>query len=330
MALTININGLTLCHKASDGVATATVPDVCKTPPIPVPVPYPNIAFSKDLAKGTRTIKVDGGHMAANFGSEFSMSIGDEPGVAGGVISSTNMKEATWITYSFDVKFEGKGACRLTDKMFMNHGNTVCCGGLFQKFLAKALGDILEACKAMLQRIKDLIGEGVTGKTADSIRGLEERMAQQITGEMSPTDGPGSKSWRPPNAEYPSGSNGWQRHNDEIEAQKKNLERHLDEYDQNCKGGTPVPANAREWAKKKAPAASEYVGPSVSPLLGAAMVVGGAVLVVGAAIGVAALVADDATGVGVADDVAIPPVAGAGVYGWGMIARGLGGLTFAF
>src|SRR4051794_13461562 len=98
MPLTININGLSLCHKASDGVATATAPDVCKTPPGPVPVPYPNIAFSKDLAKGTRTIKVDGGNMAANYGSEFSVSIGDEPGVAGGVVSGTNMKEATWIS----------------------------------------------------------------------------------------------------------------------------------------------------------------------------------------------------------------------------------------
>jgi len=84
MGVTINVNNLTLCHKGSGGVAIATLPDVCNTPPGPVPVPYPNVAFSKPLRKGTKTIKVDGGNMAANKGSEFSQSTGDEPGVAGG------------------------------------------------------------------------------------------------------------------------------------------------------------------------------------------------------------------------------------------------------
>lgn len=30
--LTINVNGLTLCHKGSGGVTHNTLPDVCKTP----------------------------------------------------------------------------------------------------------------------------------------------------------------------------------------------------------------------------------------------------------------------------------------------------------
>jgi len=47
----------------------------------------------------------------------------------GGVVSSTNMKEATWILSSFDVKLEGKNACRLSDMMMMNHGNTACLAG---------------------------------------------------------------------------------------------------------------------------------------------------------------------------------------------------------
>ena len=66
MPVTININNLTLCHKGSNGIAIATLPDVCKTTPGPVPVPYPNVAFSKQLKKGTKTIKVDGGKIAAN------------------------------------------------------------------------------------------------------------------------------------------------------------------------------------------------------------------------------------------------------------------------
>jgi hypothetical protein len=134
MPITINVNNLTLCHKGSNGFSTATIPDVCKTPSPggPVPIPYPNIAMSMDLMKGTTTVKADGGMMCANYGSEFFKSTGDEPGVAGGVISNTYIKEATWITFSFDVKLQGKAACRLTDKMFHNHQNTVNMSGLAQ------------------------------------------------------------------------------------------------------------------------------------------------------------------------------------------------------
>jgi uncharacterized Zn-binding protein involved in type VI secretion len=85
--------------------------------------------MSSDLKKGSKTVKFDGGKSAAIKGSEFSRCSGDEPGTAGGIKSSTNMKEATWILYSFDVKIEGKNACRLSDKMMMNHGNTACLAG---------------------------------------------------------------------------------------------------------------------------------------------------------------------------------------------------------
>jgi hypothetical protein len=148
MPVTININNLTLCHKGSNGVSTATIPDVCKTPSRggPVPVPYPNVAFSADLMKGTTTVKADGGMMCANYGSEFFKSTGDEPGVVGGVLSSTFIKEATWITFSFDVKLQGKAACRLTDKMFHNHQNTVNMAGEIQS--STTIGKVDAATKA--------------------------------------------------------------------------------------------------------------------------------------------------------------------------------------
>lgn len=134
MAVTVNVNGLSLCHKGSSGVVTATMPDVCKTPSPggPVPIPYPNIAFSKDLAKGSKKVKADGGQSCAIKGSEFAMSIGDEPGTLGGVKSGVNKGKSTWISWSMDVKIEGKNACRLTDKMLMNKGNTVSMGGEIQ------------------------------------------------------------------------------------------------------------------------------------------------------------------------------------------------------
>lgn len=128
MGVTVAVNKFSLSHKNANGIAAATIPDVCKTPSPggPVPIPYPNIARSDSLDNGTKTIKADGGNMCAIKGSEYSRSTGDEPGTAGGVKSSTNMKEAKWITYSMDVKLEGQNACRLSDKMTNNHANTVC------------------------------------------------------------------------------------------------------------------------------------------------------------------------------------------------------------
>lgn len=136
MPVTVKVNGAanSLVHKGSNGISMATIPDVCKTPSPggPVPIPYPNISQSITLDKGTTTVKADGGMMIANKGSEFSLSNGDNAGVAGGVKSSTFMKESTWILYSFDVKMDGKNACRLTDKKFQNHENTGDLAGVLQ------------------------------------------------------------------------------------------------------------------------------------------------------------------------------------------------------
>ena len=149
MAVTIHVNGTSnsLVHKGSSGIAKNTVPDVCKTPSPggPVPIPYPVIiSKSGDLKKGTTTVKVDGNKMAAVKGSEFASCVGDEAGTAKGVKSNTNMKEATWILYSFDVKLDGKNACRLSDKMQMNHGNTVCLGGETQASVSGSGKPMLE------------------------------------------------------------------------------------------------------------------------------------------------------------------------------------------
>ncbi len=172
MPVTININNLSLCHKASGGMSIATIPDVCKTPSPggPVPIPYPNIAMESDLEKGTKTIKADGGNMCANYGSEFSKSTGDEAGTVGGILSSTFIKEATWITYSFDVKLEGKGACRLTDKMFHNHQNTVDIAGATHSPVAAKPMD----CKSLAESVKegDVVLRSTAATESDLIRKL--------------------------------------------------------------------------------------------------------------------------------------------------------------
>ncbi|CAM2009673.1 DUF4150 domain-containing protein [Acanthopleuribacter pedis] len=210
MSVTIKINGLSLEHKGSGGSAKATLPNICKTPSPggPVPVNYGNYALAADLAKGTTQVKADGGNSCAIQGSEFSKSTMDEPGTLGGIISGTNMAEATWLTFSFDVMFEGKGAARRTDKMMMNHMNSACLSGAKNpkvKSLDEQLKDLLcEAfCEVLKERekmIKDRkAGKNVprqdwSAKVADKLKdpkyagrldGLAKKMGGKIVSEKT-------------------------------------------------------------------------------------------------------------------------------------------------
>jgi hypothetical protein len=173
MPVTVKVNGAanSLVHKGSNGTSIATIPDVCKTPTPsgPVPMPYPNISQSATLSNGTTTVKADG-MMIAVKGSEFSLSNGDQAGTVGGVKSGVFMKESTWILYSFDVKMDGKNACRLTDKKFHNHENTVNIAGVLQQPVAvqlgldpdeKAVAD--ELCSAFCDKLKEGHKKGPKG-----------------------------------------------------------------------------------------------------------------------------------------------------------------------
>jgi len=166
MPVTIKVNGTvnSLVHKMSNGLSAATIPDVCKTPSPggPVPVPYPNIAQSITLSNGTTTVKGDK-MMAANKGSKFALSNGDNAGVAGGVKSSTFMKEATWILYAFTVKMNGKNACRLSDKMFHNSENAANLAGEFQgpTHVSDAIGqDVADAICVSICEARDKANKG--------------------------------------------------------------------------------------------------------------------------------------------------------------------------
>jgi Domain of unknown function (DUF4150) len=177
MPVTVKVNGKmnSLVHKGSTHLSTATIPDVCKTPSPagPVPLPYPNISQSSTLDKGTTSVKADGGQMIAIKGSEFSMSNGDEPGSIGGVKSSTFIKESTWILFSFDVKIEGEGACRLSDKKFQNHENTADLGG--------ALGPT-----ATIGEIKDALCQDMCdheNKVQKNASGTEKRSSNRLEKE---------------------------------------------------------------------------------------------------------------------------------------------------
>ena len=125
MAQTVFANCRGVVHKGSNGISIA-FPDVCKTPSPagPIPIPYPNIGMSSDTSQGPKKVKTDK-KMPMTKGAKYSKSTGDEPGTAGGVVSSVNRNVCEFLLYSFDVKFEGKNVCRMGDSLFHNKKNIV-------------------------------------------------------------------------------------------------------------------------------------------------------------------------------------------------------------
>ena len=124
-------NNRAIIHKGDGSKFIAAAPDVCKTPSPggPIPVPYPNIAKSSDLAKGTKKVKIKGNSVAIK-GANLNTSTGDEAGTAGGgIISSKTKGKLTWGASSIDVKFEGKAVIRFLDPTLHN-GNGSNSGGL--------------------------------------------------------------------------------------------------------------------------------------------------------------------------------------------------------
>jgi uncharacterized protein DUF4150 len=124
MPTTVFANSFGVDHKGAGGMSMV-FPDVCKTPAPPappIPIPYPNIGKSADTSGGPTTVKLDG-EMPMAKGAKYSRSQGDEAGTIGGVMSNVNMSECEYMMYSFDVKIEGKNACRLSDPLFHNKKN---------------------------------------------------------------------------------------------------------------------------------------------------------------------------------------------------------------
>jgi hypothetical protein len=126
MGTSVGVNKLSIVNADTNGV-TIAFPDVCKTPAPPapfVPIPYPNIAKSGDMAKGTKKVKAEGKPVCTKD-SNFSVSTGDEAGTAGGGIASSKIKgKAEFVNFSFDVQFEGKNVPRSFDLMLHNDKNT--------------------------------------------------------------------------------------------------------------------------------------------------------------------------------------------------------------
>ena len=98
-------------------------PDVCKTPsPVgPVPIPYPNMAMlvQGNLATFSSKVKVLNMNVAT-VKSVIMMSMGDEPGVAGGVVSLVFKGPAQFKMGSTKVFVEGAMVAHHTSMIAQN------------------------------------------------------------------------------------------------------------------------------------------------------------------------------------------------------------------
>ena len=119
----VNSQGMS---SANSGAVAVSGQDVCYTPmgPAQVPVPYVNTARSAAIADGTKTVTIDGG-MGAIDGCCYGRSVGDEAGSSKGIRSGTVGDKAEFANCSFDVKVEGRGACRNSDPMTHNNKNAL-------------------------------------------------------------------------------------------------------------------------------------------------------------------------------------------------------------
>lgn len=124
MSNTVFAESMGFFHKASGGTGVAPG-DVCLSPPPPpggpMPVPYVNALSAGDLAKGSRTVSVQGEPTALENSSEVATSSGDEAGTqGGGLITHKTKGKGTFKLWSFIVKAEGKGVDRHGDMMGQN------------------------------------------------------------------------------------------------------------------------------------------------------------------------------------------------------------------
>lgn len=96
-------------------------PDVCKTP---VPVPFPNMALGPMAIPNVPNILLMA-MPAHNLGTVTPITLGDQPGALGGIISQTFMQQSRHITGAFTVLLKGTPCTRMTSLAVQNRCNIV-------------------------------------------------------------------------------------------------------------------------------------------------------------------------------------------------------------
>jgi hypothetical protein len=109
---------------AQIGYMSFAIPDVCLTPPVPLPIPYPNFALGPIGVPAAYNI-LFGGTPAHNLATTIPLTLGDQPGIALGVASGMVMGPQRCLTAMFTCLVDGIPATRLTSIALHNGTNIV-------------------------------------------------------------------------------------------------------------------------------------------------------------------------------------------------------------
>ena len=131
-------NGNEIACKSGADKVIAAFPDVCLSPPSPpagpIPIPYPNTSFSKDMKKGSKSVKINGKEVMLKDQSFYKTSpLGNEAAtktLGAGVISHVITGKTYFVAWSMDVNFEGKNVNRHLDLTTSNHASPMANEGM--------------------------------------------------------------------------------------------------------------------------------------------------------------------------------------------------------
>jgi len=129
MSCEVYANNNEISCKGGDNKVIAEFPDVCLTPPSPpagpIPVPYPDTSFSKDMKEGSKTVQIKGKEVMLKDKSYYKTSpLGDEAatnGLGANVLTHTITGKTYCVAWSMDVKIEGENVDRHMDMTTSNH-----------------------------------------------------------------------------------------------------------------------------------------------------------------------------------------------------------------
>lgn len=197
MANDVFANGREVSCKKADGKSICAFPDVCMTPPenpaTPpgVPVPYPNTAMAKDVAKGSKKVKISGKEVMLKNKSYFKKSTGDEAGSAAkkGVVTSVNRGKVYFISWSMNVKVEGENVVRHLDLTTHNHASPISNTPPWPHQDGMVLGSQSPMCdqaqQSMVDEADDL-PESMSRIHEDAVTRREKRLAEAYGGRTPP------------------------------------------------------------------------------------------------------------------------------------------------